>query len=99
MIKIKLFHSDVPFCFIFFNLLIFFESTLTLKIILIHRIHNYRDCIAFYTLSLSLSLSLSPWIANLLLVPNTTNNFEQVLEAAPHKAAAVRSLTTQNYPS
>ena len=32
---------------------------------------------------------------------NAASNIEQVLEAAPHKAAAVRSLTThhKNYPS
>ena len=32
---------------------------------------------------------------------NAASNIEQVLEAAPHKAAAVRPLTTQreNYPS
>ena len=32
---------------------------------------------------------------------NSVSNIEQVLEAAPHKAAAVRPLTThhENYPS
>ena len=32
---------------------------------------------------------------------NAASNIEQVLEAAPHKAAAVRPLTThhENYPS
>ena len=32
---------------------------------------------------------------------NATSNIEQVLEAAPHKAAAIRPLTThhENYPS
>ena len=38
---------------------------------------------------------------NLCLHKNAASNTEQVLEAAPHKAAAVRPLTTylENYPS
>ena len=40
-------------------------------------------------------------MSSIFLHKNTANNIEQVLEAAPHKAASVRPPTThqENYPS